>query len=224
MNKFINEIKYGSIDSNINKDEYKNFKSTLEAEKWGMQYYRKWGKHYLNSMKATKGIIKENGISNSIEYYCGETYRWINQYLRTGIDNSLSKTYANIADTLTIILCLAPRVSENIIVYRLVNNEFIERLIEANKQGIWVQENGFLSTSLTENIVNNNEYYSSYNNLLKIYVKSNTVGVYVNAVTKRQEEELLLAPNGYLKLLEYPYKKNNRFVYECELIYANSEL
>ncbi len=77
-----------------------------------------------------------------------------------------------------------------------------------------------MSTSLIKDIVDQEESYAAENNLLKIYVEKGTIGVYVNAVTKRSEEEMLLFPNMYLGLIGYPYndKESGKIIYECKLI------
>lgn len=66
-----------------------------------------------------------------------------------------------------------------------------------------------MSTSLLKNIANENEPYAAESNLLKIFVPKDTIGVYVNAVTKRSEEEMLLFPNMFFGLISYPYKDQN---------------
>ena len=57
-------------------------------------------------------------------------------------------------------------------------------------------------------------------NLLKIYVPKDTVGIYVNAITRRSEEEMLLFPNMFLALLSYPYKdyETGKIIFECGLV------
>ncbi|MGN2371869.1 ADP-ribosyltransferase [Clostridium cagae] len=221
INKFIDRIRYGKMENNINDLQYIELKNDKDTEIWGRKYYNDWGKKYLNSMKVANRIINKNYATNPIEYYCGEPYKWINSYLRFGVDKSDSKIYSEVSNILAITLSMAPRIPENIILYRMVCDEFICELIRNNKKGIPTQEKGYLSTSLTKDIVNSKEYYSNHKNLLKIYVKANTVGIYVNEVTKRPENEILLSPNGYLKLIKEPYKENNKIIYECELIYMN---
>lgn len=221
INKFINRMRYGKVENNTKYLKYIELKNSKDAETWGNKYYNDWGNKYLNNMKVANRIINKNYVTNPIEYYCGEAYKWINSCLRFGIDKSESKIYQEISNILAITLSMAPRIPENIIVYRMVCDEFISELIRNNKKEMPTQEKGYLSTSLTKDIVNSKEYYSDYNNLLKIYVKANTVGIYVNEVTKRSENEILLSPNGYLKLIKEPYKENNKIIYECQLIYMN---
>ena len=131
-------------------------------------------------------------------------------------------TYRELADILSIVLCSAPRIPHNLVLYRMVNDEFINMLIEKNKQELPtpMQEKGFMSTSLLKNIANETESYVSQNNLLKIFVPKDTIGVYVNAVTSRSEEEMLLFPNMYLGLVSYPHKDEDtgKILFECQLI------
>lgn len=95
-------------------------------------------------------------------------------------------------------------------------------MIEQNKQDIPtpIQEKGFMSTSLIKDIVNENEAYAAEKNVLKIYVEQSTIGIYVNSVTRRSEEEMLLFPNMHLGLSDYPHKDidSGKIVYECKLI------
>ncbi|WP_455810391.1 ADP-ribosyltransferase [Clostridium butyricum] len=221
MKNIFKEMRYGKITNNIVCSNYIEFKDEVQAESWGKKYYSNWGNSYKNAMKVAGKIIEDNHVTKPIEYYCGEAYKWINSYLRFKVDKSDSNIYSEVSNILAITLSMAPRIPEDIIVYRMVCDEFICELIRNKKRDVPTQEKGYLSTSLTKNIVNSKEYYSNHKNLLKIYVKANTVGIYVNEVTNRSENEILLSPNGYLKLIKEPYKENNKLVYECELIYMN---
>ncbi|MBQ9990562.1 MAG: hypothetical protein IJP31_06430 [Lachnospiraceae bacterium] len=165
--------------------------------------------------------MKTSLCTAPIECYCGHSYRQINNFLRNGLDSE-GNLYREVADILSIVLCHAPRIPCDIVVYRFVNSEFISELIKDNKEDMPfpIQEKGFMSTSLIKDIVNQEEPYATSNNLLKIYVEKGTIGVYVNAVTKRSEEEMLLFPNMYLGLIDYPYhdKDSGKTIYECKLI------
>lgn len=220
--KTINEIKYGQLHWTIrNKEEYIEFENEKEAHDWGMRHYSKWADTYKNVMKLAGDTVENNLCTAPIECYCGYSYREINDYLRYGSDNG-ENLYREMTDILSIILCSAPRIPCDVILYRLVNDEFIGNLIEENKRDrpTPIQEKGFMSTSLIKDIVKQSEAYASENNLLKIYVKKETIGVYVNSVTIRNEEEMLLFPNMFLGLSSYPYKDKEcgKFIYECELI------
>lgn len=216
----INEKLYGKIYRNINnEEEYLEFRNFTEAQKWGKEYYEFWAVQYNEVMRMTQNVVKDSYVTNSIECYCGYTYRNINNFLRYGIDNEIH-TYRELADVLSIVLCSAPRIPQNLVVYRMVDEEFIKMFVKANKKEVPIQEKGFMSTSLLKSIVNENEAFAEENNLLKIFVPKDTVGVYVNAITKRSEEEILLLQGMYLGLLSYPYKDidTGKNIYECQLI------
>lgn len=216
--KLFDYMKYGKFDNNIEKNNYREFIKREDAEVWGKKYYCKYAQQYKKIMESAKKVIKAPCIDATIECYCGYNYEQINEYLRFDKKNDLY-IYMEMADILAILLSMAPRIPENIVVYRLVCDEFINKLIENNRKGIPLQEKGFISTSLIKDIIKSEECYSDHNNLLKIYVKKGTVGIYVNEVTRRAEEEILLYPNGYFKLLEKPYQYSDKEVYECELFY-----
>ena len=222
LKKMWNKHQYGEINLYIEKRElYKEFKTTLEAEEWGMKYYKSWANSYKDVMRLAKHLITNSLFTAPIECYCGDTYRQINDFLRKEVDSE-SNIYREMADILSIVLCSAPRIPTNIVLYRLVDDKFVSELIEQNKQDrpTPIQEKGFMSTSLLRDIVYADGAYACENNLLKIYVESDTIGIYVNAITKRSEEEMLLFPNMYLALTNYPYRDDevNKMVYECKLI------
>lgn len=219
INTIIDNMRYGKVNNNVKSSDYIEFKEECVAEAWGNKYYYEWSQQYKNSMEVAKKVIKTSCMDASVECYCGYNYRQINEYLRSNFNKDEDDLYKEMADILAIILSMAPRVPNNIIAYRLVCDEFIHELIENNKKEIPTQEKGFISTSLTRNIVNSKEFYSNHKSMLKIYVKANTVGIYVNGVEKRHEQELLLYPNGYFRLLKKPYKDNNKKICECELFY-----
>lgn len=220
--EYINKKMYGELNWTIeNKDEYIEFSSSDESQKWGNKHYRIWADAYKKVMYLSKKVMKVGLVDAPIECYCGYSYRQINQYLRNDLDNDFH-LYREMADILAMVLCSAPRIPCKLVVFRLVNDEFITRLVEKNKNEhpAPIQEKGFMSTSLVKNIVNEEEPYAAENNLLKIYVDKDAIGVYVNAITSRSEEEMLLYPNGFLGLIEYPYydKESGKTIYECKLI------
>lgn len=222
ITKMINEKRYGKLCWHIDgKDNYVDFKSREEAWDWGMLHYKAWAEQYRKIMLASQKIVKNSFITAPLECYCGYSYRQINSFLRNG-DNSEHSIFQEVADILMMVLCSAPRIPHNLVLYRMVNDTFIDMLIEKNKQDLPapIQEKGFMSTSLLKDIANEQESYAKENNLLKIFVPKDTMGVYVNSVTKRSEEEMLLIPNMYLGLVSYPYKdkKIRKTVFECQLI------
>ena len=217
-----NKIKYGELNSTIeDKSKYKEFLTVEECRKWG-EYYSNWAIKYKEVMSLTEKIKTKHSLeTETVECYCGYSYRQINEFLRFGHDSD-TKLYDKMSDILTMVLCSAPKISSNMVVYRVVNKYFIDEMIHKNKTSnpTPIQEKGFMSTSMLKNIVNNYGDASGEFCLLKIYVPKDTVGVYVNAITKRDEEEILLAPNNYLSLIEYPYydKGYKIKIFECQLI------
>jgi hypothetical protein len=217
-----NKNKYGELNWSIDSNQvYKSFENLHESTEWGKNHYQDWADNYKLVMKTAERYTNCPTVNSPIECYCGQSYREINNYLRNNKDSE-SKIYREVSDVLVITLCSAPRIPENIVVYRMVCKEFIEELINNNKEQppSPTREKGFLSTSLFKNIVDEEEYYAQDANLLKIYVDKNSIGVYVNSITYRSEEEILFLPDGYLALVNYPYrdKITNKIIYECKLI------
>lgn len=212
---------YGKINWSVEgEEEYREFKDAAEARAWGKMYYQEWGERYVQVMRKFQDI-RGCTYGMPIESYCGYSYRQINKFLRNDIDNGI-KQFREMSDILTLVLCSAPRIPCKVILYRMVSCEFVERLIAYNKQEKTtpIQEKGFMSTSLLKDIANQNESYANDGIMLKIYVEQGTIGLYVNAITYRSEEEMLLCPNLYLGLANYPYrdKESGKIIYECKLL------
>lgn len=218
----MNKKRYGEIYWSIDKkEEYREFQNANEAQEWGMTLYRNWAEQYMKVMKMAGSMVKSGLYSAPLECYCGYLYRQINKFLRYDRDDQ-NHTYRELSHILSIVLCSAPRIPCNLVLYRMVNDEFINMLVAENKSDMPtpIQERGFMSTSLLKNIINVDEPYAAEKNLLKIYIPKDTIGVYVNAVTTRNEEEMLLCPNMFLGLASYPYydQESGKNVYECQLI------
>ena len=191
----INQQRYGKLYWHVDdRETYLEFQNQKEARTWGIEHYKNWADKYKRVMQMSKSAIKGSLCEIPIECYCGYSYRQINEFLRYEKDDDYH-TYRELADILSIVLCSAPRIPHNLVLYRMVNDEF-------------------------KNIANETESYVSQNNLLKIFVPKDTIGVYVNAVTSRSEEEMLLFPNMYLGLVSYPHKDEDtgKILFECQLI------
>lgn len=221
VSEIVNSIKYGKIVWSVkDPDNYVQFTDPSVAKDWGNFHYAEWSQKYMKLMEVTGHLFDIPNIRSPLEKYCGYDYRNINNYLRHGIDNS-NKDYRELSDSLSIVLSSAPRIPENIVVYRLVCDEFIDALISDNKldPSTPTSEKGFMSTSLIKDICYTPEPYSAEKNLLKIFVPKGTMGIYVSNITHRNEEEILLRPNLFLGLSSYPYfdKTTGKQVYECQL-------
>jgi len=216
---------YGEISWKVdNKEEYREFKDIESSQAWGMENYKEWSENYKKVMKKYSKLCKNNLYNEPIECYCGYSYREISKFLRYGIDSEYH-TYRELSDILSLVLCTVPTIPCNLVVYRIVNDEFINAMIENNKSDIPLpmHEKGFMSTSLLKTIADENEAYTGEKNLLKIFVPKGTVGIYVNTIAMRSEEEMLLLPNMYLGLISYPYedKEVKKIIFECKLIHFN---
>lgn len=132
----INELKFGKLMKIIGKENYKEFENKEESQKWGKIYYSDWGEKYTNLMKSVKDKLSMKIFEIPVESYCGNTYSSINCYLRNDI-HSTSNYEREISDMLIIAIHSAPRIPNDIIVYRLVSDNFIKHLIENNKRKIF---------------------------------------------------------------------------------------
>ncbi|MBW9213092.1 MULTISPECIES: ADP-ribosyltransferase [Terrabacteria group] len=216
----LKRIRYGEIKWKLtDKNNYREFIDGIDCSEWGKSIYSDWAKKYKESMSLMK-LIKDNSSleTSPLECYCGYSYKYINEFLRTGKLNN--QIYSNMADLLILTLCSAPKIPENIVLYRIVGGKIANEIVHKNKNNEPFQEKGFMSTSLLANIVNEYNEECVEPVLLKIFVPRDTVGVYVNIIEKRAEEEVLLAPNNFLGIIEYPYydKELGVNVLECQLI------
>lgn len=220
MKSLIKNYKYGQLSPlPYETNQYRAFETPNDAESWGAEHYGDWAKKYHMAQSNANAILNEMPpVICPIEHYCGYTYRQINNVLRFLLSGS--NNYAPLAHSLLMSLTMAPRIPHSIVAYRMVSEKFIDNMIENNKKGWPITERGFLSTSLLHSIMQSTEPYSGQDNCLKIYIPAGTVGVYVNTVTWRPEQEVLIAPNRILRMVRYPYKHPvyGKSVFECELI------
>ena len=215
FNKFI----YGKIEEINNAEDYKEFTTPEEADAWGNEIYKEWGDEIKNFkiLKKDSGMFEDSSWAyDPLELYCGWDYQHINNFLRKNDEDTLD-VYKYRAVRLSETLLRAPRIKENIIVYRYVGNDYIEKLLQANKEfeNHYYYEKGFTSTSLLKKIVSDAPDDAS---LLKLYVDKGTVGAYIDTVVSRAEYEILLQNNLHIRLCKKPYfdKTINRMVYECK--------
>lgn len=212
--------KYGTIlPMQQPKEDYREFLDKEEANSWGESIYMEWAKIYKEMMKVMDKYINNRSFVTALECYLGDMHREINKTLR---NKKQERKYSRLTYLMKVIVCSAPRIPEDIVVYRKVDNNFVELLIHANKtkNGSTFKEAGFMSTSLVAKtlIDRKGEYYSEYKNMLKIYVKKNTIAFYADVIRPREELEMVIYPNYSLRMIEYPYLQNDIMIYECELI------
>ena len=217
-----NILKYGKIVYSLEDGvQYMSFSTESEAGQWGYSNYADWSDRYKEIMRIVAEIEGRTAgyPFSTIECYCGYAYRHINSYLRGAGDALSIEVYKEMSHILTILISDAPRIADNIIVYRLVCDDFVDYLYRQSKIGAATIEKGFMSTSLLATIADQDEPYAHHKNLLKIYVPHGTPAIYVNTVARRSEQEILFAPNRYLAMVKHPYKGcDGKIVIECKML------
>lgn len=216
----------------IYKSAYREFSSIEEASEWGNEHYKQWADEYK------KNIFILNDVYNiqeaaALDCYCGFAYQNMNSILRNipvpNLSDNIITYYKTMNKLLEFSILCAPRVPENIIVYRGISNIFMESLKKAvTDTAGYVVERGFLSTSLISNFVIKNNYDA----LLRIYVPKGEFGMYVTNLTGRpQEQEMLFMPNSYIRLIDdssihlhSTTEINGHKFYDCELIHLIFDL
>jgi len=208
------------------------FLTSDEAMEWGRKHYGAWAEAYKRSETTLDNVLK-GVVKSSAKFYSGYTYRQMNALLRgMGGEREVDEIYNVMNHTLALAISFAPRVPENIVVYRGVRRFFVEELKKAKKKYMkdpcnnhgWVSEKGFLSTSLISYI----EMDHGYDDLLRIYLPKGTPGAYIPLIAGRAEHELLMLPNCFLKLKDENNSKLFKFskekingysVYDCDFTY-----
>lgn len=211
--------------SNIpfNEEEYIKFESKDVALEWAKRNYKKWSEEYdflFGETGMYDGLRKFMMCSESadpLRFYCGHVARNLNGYLRGTRKTQLD--YSGLNDALVMLLLNAPRISENIVIYRYVPDKVIEDILKENKnKKIYVDE-GFLSCSLLKKPDRCDDF--DYNNILEIYVDKGTVGVYTGLISNNNkwEYEILILRKARMYLLDYPIKdrENNKKIYKVRL-------
>lgn len=193
--------------------QYRCFNDSDDAKNWGRKYYKDFSVKYEEFNQQLEQLNYIHNSSYCVEHFCGFGYKEMNRYLRNNTIDSVAKSYT---EALTFTILLAPPIPEDIIVYRLVCHEFVEELKRGNFP---VVEKGFLSTSMTTTITKLNEHYADYDDMLQIYVPKGLRGLYVDEITTRQENEVIIIPNTYIRLIKKPLKKIcGKNLYICEAL------
>ena len=203
---YFNNLNFMKISKNIDTNDYYEFKSIDEADKWGRDVYRVWGNEFKKQYEKTE---------NPLSVYGGNTFKVINKYKRNG--ECISSRYQNYADIIIPnAISSATRIPRNITVYRYIREMNYNFFFNRDNHFIY-QEKGFLSTTLHIDKVFSAGQISF---ILKIFVPKETEAIYINSVENyvgESELELLINHNYYLHLLKMPYKINGFPCLECIL-------
>ena len=199
------------------KNYYKEFKTTLQIEKWAERYYLDWSDNLKKSYENKDAL-------NYLKFYFGESYKRINYRLRN--DNLQENEVETIRKCIEIIKATL-QIPENIIVYRAVGKEFF---INAKISTLKFLEKGFMSTSLSKEAVidtGKGRYtpYKSCKYILKIHINKGTNGIYSEFIKSNfggssYEYEILFPPNILIKLIRLPYYnfKLHRWIFTLEML------
>ena len=203
------EIKYGDVNTDISKEDYYEFTNVEEAEKWGFDKFKKWTDVYKNVIHMTSQYKEDSilHIQDPADLYFGYTYRELNEFLRTGEKIDISPSHQRIISNLVMAIYSAPIIGKKIVLYRQVSRKMIKEMIANNriKDSLPYHEKGFMSTCLLKECCATNCGNHKY--MLKMYVDDQTPihAIFANLIRRRAEEELLLQPGLYMRMIDYPY-------------------
>jgi len=208
----------------LEKSDFYEFVSGDEAELWGKRHYGEWAENYKNGVFHLQKINDDFGW-DVIKCYCGQMHDHINTILRKAETNYLATdTYELMSRMLAVVIALAPRVPEDIIVYRGVFKAELDELQNMIKEGSPLYKEDFVSTSLCTEITKTNKFDA----LLRIRLCKGVAGIYASLVAgDRCEYELLLLPRCFIGKFDKSTKKcfkshekiNDCPVYDCDLTY-----
>lgn len=201
--------------------DYKELSSKEEAERFQKEYYEE----YCEQLSRKRKVMSEYKYRNSmmswgIEGYLGDNFRSINDYMRFG--NCTSEQHAvkldSIIDSISELIICAPKIPENLVVFRGIDDKGMQCIINNMKQHEeQFFEEAFMSTSLLYKTVV--EEFPSINNVMKIYVPAGTHALGVDNFKDRNENEILFPPHQWLKFIEKSKdKKAEKWIFSFELV------
>lgn len=154
----------------------------------------------------------DSAMYDPIEIYAGYGARDINAFLRGQVDRC---SYESIINTLRLSILSAPRISENIYVYRWVPQLVINELMRFGSKTY--HEFGFLSSSIIP--ILGGPYNFKDDRLLKIRIDKGTPAAFVDLIVNRNENELLFLDDLWLKYVDkYHDKQYDGIIYEVDMI------
>lgn len=219
---------FGEFDEIKDRAAYHEFGNIEDAEAWGTETFGEWAKHHKRIYETTKRFSSNSAlhVTDPVDMYLGYGFRQINQNLRydeiRNIPNHIFVTISN----LVISICSAPIIDRKIILYRQVSEIMINELVSKNRENKPYCEKGFMSTSLVETICARTCGNSQY--MLKIYVNNTNPihAIYADLIRRRDEAELLLQPELFMRMAKAPYldKETDKQIYEVHLFSLQSEV
>ena len=201
----------------VNRTEYIDFSSS-NALSIIENTYNKWANDYSREV--------QNYECPPIEYYCGNCHDNLNEGLRNP-GQPMPSFLKQLGRDLSEIILNAPRTPCDIIVYRALGKDVVEKYINHCKNGIEITDPAFMSTSLKYECLLQGEF-KQCDSVLKLYVPQGTPAIYIDIIPstnpmlgERDEQELLIHPNATIQVIGYPYKKSGRLFLECAIKHNN---
>jgi hypothetical protein len=202
----------------VNKDIFREFHSSQEADEWAIHNFGQW----IKDIRDSKDNLDRNSVAYLLYAYSGNMNIIYNRFLRgfKDFDEDESKEYSRD------IAIIAKEISkfelqDNIIVYRYTNRKWFGYLFQGLKPrlGKMFTDKGFMSTTLVPQLLKEFAKNHRYNCILKLYLPKGTKGAYLkfdNSILN--EQEFLLPLNSTFRLIRKRLSLKYGMVYECELI------
>ncbi len=170
---------------------YMEFTTEDEIKKFLLDTYE----DYIAKLVSTQEIdYKYISPIKAIAFYCGYDFMSVNGFLRNN-EFDCPDTRIKI-DRLSEILHFSPKLPENLIMYRAIDEKAFNVISNSIKEYNAYMEKGFMSTSLRFDTVV--EEYGDKGYILKLYVPKGASVMGVDLIKKRSEEEMLFATNQVL--------------------------
>ena len=197
--------------------DYREIQTEKEAKEFPREKYKDSCDQYKRKNKIMLNYkYRISQMEDFMGKYLGNVFWTINNYLRS--DGEYNEKLNMVVDRLNELIMCAPRLDENIVVYRGVSQSTMKMIL--NK----VQENdgnytekAFMSTSLRFDTVVRE--FQPYDCILKIYVPKGAFVLGIDCIDDRNEEEMLFPNNQWLKYIGKERKKRKaKSIYEFKLV------
>ena len=224
-------LKYGHISHMIiNRKSFKDFGANDDAAKeWAENVYGSWAKLYPAFIKDVQRSGEFEGYWSThdpLSYYCGNAYYNANEYFRSkGRGNAYFDSLKTEIDN---IIEGAPRIPENIVVYRALGDISFWDFKTLNGLQLPFVELGPMSTSLSASILTRKQDdpssdFSACRYALKIFVPKGAKAIFIDEIAKSNEKmkrgeiELLFFSGSKLYMESFPYKQWGKTIVDYSL-------
>ena len=218
------------IDLKTTECKYREFNDEKDVEMWADNLYKDWSER-IKEFRLNLYIYKIfpcdwhnhlNSDTTAIEMYCGYPYKQMNMILRKLYNERIEAipSYEQLCNVLMCEMLSAPRIDENIVLYRFIDDIAFGQIMKALNENGHYKELGFMSASLLKKIDDSGvpEPYSNSSYVLKLYVKKDSIGVFSSILAGRNfEHEIILPCGGVIEPLKTPSVDDSigKIVLEC---------